>query len=583
MLPWDKTVSTGTLVFAFLRRTARHCVPLLVLLGIIALVARAARSPLRPEPVVSTGFDQADIAQTVEAVNQSFYQRWEAAGLPGAPPAPQLQVLRRLSLALHGASPSLEEVRQFEADNAPDRLGRWTQRFLADSRFADYFSERLARGYVGTDAGQFVVFRRDRFRRWLREELHRNTPYDVLVRQMVGSTGLWTGTPSTNFITAAVADENLDRNKLAGRVSRAFLGQRIDCAQCHDHPFERWKQHDFEGLAAYFGQVQHSIVGVEDKQQRDGKPVEFTVQDRETLKDRIVEPAVPYHAEWLPETGTRREQLAGWITHPEHHQFHRAIANRVWAIMFGRPLVDPVDELPESAGTAWLSADSAAQHQVPDVDSQASHVLDLLGRDFRDQGCDLKRLVYVIASCELFQLDSQFETTDSDEASAQAALERAESNWAVFPLIRLRPEQVIRSMLQSATLQTADQHSHWLFRAIRFFRENDFVKEYGDLGTDELQDRGGTIPQRLLLMNGEFAAEASKSTPFSAAGSISSLASNDVARVEAAYLTCLTRRPTLEELNHFEAQLADSSVPRESTMEDLIWSLFNSTEFSWNH
>jgi hypothetical protein len=78
---------------------------------------------------------------------------------------------------------------------------------------------------------------------------------------MVSQTGLWTGTPATNFVTAAVADGELDENKLAGRSVRAFLGQRIDCAQCHDHPFDHWKQHEFEGLASWFGQTKLSLVG----------------------------------------------------------------------------------------------------------------------------------------------------------------------------------------------------------------------------------------------------------------------------------------------------------------------------------
>ena len=148
---------------------------------------------------------------------------------------------------------------------SPGRLDRWTARLLSDNRFADYFAERLARSFVGTDIGQVVVFRRDRFVDWLRQQLSQNTPYDQVARHVISETGLWTDHPATNYITSAMADGELDENKLAGRTVRAFLGQRIDCAQCHDHPFAEWKQAQFQGLAALFGQTHSSLVGVEDK------------------------------------------------------------------------------------------------------------------------------------------------------------------------------------------------------------------------------------------------------------------------------------------------------------------------------
>jgi hypothetical protein len=262
-------------------------------------------------------------------------------------PAEDLQVLRRLSLALHGTIPALEEIRQFEADQRPDRLEHWTRRLLADPRFAWYFAERLARAFVGNEDGQFVVFRRDRFVAWLSEQLQRNTPYDELVRTMISANGLWTGKPATNFVTAAVADGEIDENKLAGKTVRAVLGQRIDCAQCHDHPFASWKQQQFSGLAAFYGQVQTSLVGIEDKEMKDGKPVEFTMENRQSAEQQVVPVGVPFHPEWLPDEGSRRSRLAAWVTHPENRRFERAIANRVWALMFGRALSEPVDDLPD--------------------------------------------------------------------------------------------------------------------------------------------------------------------------------------------------------------------------------------------
>ena len=303
----------------------------------------------------STDSLPADIAEAVKAVDQFLEEGWQKAGVRPAPRADDLQILRRLTLSLCGTIPSLEEIREFESDAQPGRLDRWTVRLLADNRFADYFAERLARSFVGTEAGQPIIFRRDRFVDWLRQQLAQNTPYDALARRVISETGLWTDHPAANYITAAMADGQLDENKLAGRTVRAFLGQRIDCAQCHDHPFAEWKQGQFEGLAALFGQAHSSIVGVEDK-----PTLKFEVEDRKTRKKRIVEPAVPFHPEWMPATGTRRERLAAWVTHPENRRFERATANRIWGLLLGKPLHSPVDDLPDPPRTGPKAAKTKA-------------------------------------------------------------------------------------------------------------------------------------------------------------------------------------------------------------------------------
>src|SRR5262245_32889076 len=244
-------------------RHVTKVLPLAVVIAVASIVAVAARSPLPPaDKLAEVGVDMSDLKSVVERVNAQFAARWKEAGVKPAVHASDLQVVRRLSLALQGTVPSLQEVRQFEADERPDRLEHWTRRMLADVRFADYFAERLARGLVGNDNGQFVIYRRGRFVDWLSEQLQKNTPYDEMVRTMISQSGLWTGNPAVNFVTAAINEGDVDENKLAGKTVRAFLGQRIDCAQCHDHPFANWKQHEFEELAAFYGQVQQSIVGI---------------------------------------------------------------------------------------------------------------------------------------------------------------------------------------------------------------------------------------------------------------------------------------------------------------------------------
>jgi len=575
--------------------------PFVVVLGVCTLVAWAAHSPVdwrqidaasgaRSSSSVARSQPPADIADTVGAVDRFFDAGWKDSGHKPAQLADDLQVLRRLTLSLCGTIPSLEEIRAFESNGSPDRLDHWTSRLLSDSRFADYFAERLARSFVGNEGGQFIVFRRDRFSDWLRQQLTKNTPYDEMAREMISGTGLWTDHPATNYVTAAIANGELDENKLAGRTVRAFLGQRIDCAQCHDHPFAEWKQGQFQGLASLFGQTQNSLVGIEDKSQKT-----YTVEDRKTLKKHVVEPAVPFHPEWLPGTGTRRERLAAWVTHPDNRRFERATANRVWGLLFGKPFQSPVDDLPD-----------------PSADGNKD-LLDLLGADFRSHDCDLRRMIRVIVASRPYRLDSVGEepnvavkdpapkpaahsqstgapqanwNKEGDKTSEEgtAAPADATANWVSFPMTRLRPEQLIGAMLQARSVRTIDQNSHLFVRATRFFQEADFVKEYGDLGENELDERTGTISQALLRMNGKFAADAIKADPLNASARLSTFAGSDANCLEGCYLVALSRRPTPAERDYFLQQLASAGgKDRGQVVEDILWSLFNSPEFSWNH
>lgn len=639
--------------------------PALVVVAVAWVASLAGRSPLSERPAALNDSLPSDLPAAVSNVDARLAELWTADDIrPAASVTDDLIVLRRLSLALHGTIPSLEEIRRFEADSRPDRLQHWTAAMLEDTRFADYFAQRLSRAYVGVDQGQFILFRRDRFNEWLSQQLREHRPYDEIVREMIAGTGVWTGDPEVNFLTGAYANDQFDENKLTGRVVRAFLGQRIDCAQCHDHPFAHWKQSDFEGLTAHFSELNVSLVGVEDKSglrglmpaeaqalvadgplpqeirgalgrhklgvpdnaeiitlkpdqewavvvrpeaavdaeeaeddaaaavkvravlRRTGDGIAIYAPEREHVIDdtragemRVADPTVPFGPEWQPESGTRREQLAAWVTHPDNKRFERAIANRVWALMFGKPYYTAaaVDDLPD-----------------PEEDIPELAVLDLLGADFRAHGCDLRRLVQVIAASRAFRLESthpvQIALDDaaalSDDQYREACqqVEEIERDWAVFPLVRLRPEQVIGAMLQANHVTTIDRNSHLFVRAQRFFQEQNFVNEFGDPGEAELEDRVGTIPQALLRMNGQFARELTESGPMSAPGRINGMSSTPEHCLEAAYLVCLSRRPTPEESAFFLPQLQDRKGPgAEGVMQDLFWTLFNSPEFSWNH
>ena len=574
-----------------LARYRPYILPAGVVLLVCWLVIWASSSPLADSAVVTPDTVSHDVDTIVQQVDDHLGERWQNAQLddkpePIFPPpaADDLTVFRRLSLALHGTVPSLEDVRQFEADDKPKRLQRWTERLMSDGRFADYFSERLARAYVSTDPGTFVIYRRDRFRQWLRAQLKENRRYDAIVRDIISSDGLWTGQPATNFMTSAYNDGRFDVNKLTGRTVRAFLGQRIDCAQCHDSIFDDWKQSQFQGLAAFYAQSDLSVFGVEDKAEREGKTVEYMVMDGDDKdKKRVVKPAVPFGNEWLPEKGTRRQQLAAWITHPSNRRFERATVNRVWTLLFGRQYTYPkyaVDDLPDPD-----KADEKTDTKL----------LDIIGKDFREHDYDLRRLILVITSSRAFRMSSVLqddiaidEKNPQYEYELKSSLKRAEhyeNNWGVFPLTQLRPEQVIGSMIQAASPKSIDQNSNFFVRFIRFVRENGFVEEYGDPGGDELTLQARTIPQSLLLMNGNLTKETTEASPFTSAGRIRLLAGTNRKAIEASFLVAFARRPSEEEMKNWLPRLdaAKNENERGRILEDLFWAMFNSPEFSFNH
>lgn len=560
-----------------------------VLAGLILKAGSLEPLPKAAERVPTATDDK--LHESVSRVNQWLRDHWARQGVEPANPADDLTVYRRLTLALFGRIPSLEEITAFQADEHPDRLNRWLLRMLDDQNYGDYFGARLVRMLTGIEEGLVFVFRRDRMREWMSNSLVADKPWSEIAKQCIAGDGLWTSRPSANFLTAAWVDgEGFDLNALAGRTVRSFLGQRIDCAQCHDHFFADWTQKDFEGLAAFYGQTQLTFSGVVDRPQREGFPAEYRIIDADVAdlmqdespndepQGRVIDPRVPFHTEWLPQDGSRRQRLAEWITHPDNRRFERAAANRIWGLMFGRAWYDPVDDLPDP----------------PDADDQED-LLDVLGEEFRRHDESLKALIQIIARSDAFRLDSRVPQVD------EATYQKMGQHWARFPLVRLRPEQMIGAMFQAGRVRTIDQNSNVFARFSKFFNENDFLKEYGDETEDELIQQSGTIPQALLRMNGSFTREFTRADAFTAVEQLVAHSPDDTTLIQNCFLACLSRLPDSEERDWFRMQLLERSqsapagndndiiagerVRQESRKQiatDLYWVLFNSPGFSWN-
>ena len=539
----------------------------LVFGGIAALTIALTRvekiAPSKPSKKSEVAL--ADVAVVANAIDAAFAEDWVNRDLAHADQVDNLLVARRISLGIAGTIPSLAEIREFESQPEADQIDWWLARLLEDRRTSNYLAERLTRALVGVEDGPFLIFRRRRFVSWLSDQLHSNRPYDELVSEILTEEGLWTDTPAVNFYTRTIT-QGEESNKpdpvlLAGRTSRAFLGMRIDCLQCHDDFLDTVElgeaddlrsgtQRDFHSLAAFFSDVESSLLGIRDVEEH--TPYEYQLLDEDDAS--VVVPMVPFHSELDGKESNQRTRLANWVTHKENRPFARATVNRFWAIMFGRGLVNPVDEIP--------------------LGGPFPKVLEILTSDFVRHGYDLHRLIRVIGATHALRLNSaaNFPITKSHEDAV-----------AVFPTIRLRPEQVAGAIGQSTSLTTINSGSHITTRLMKIGQQNEFVNRFGDPGEDEFSDRGETVTQRLLLLNGEMVGERLENI-LNAPSHLANLSPDVGTTVDVIYLTTLTRHPNEEERNQAVSWINQQGRDQRSEeVIDLYWSLLNSAEFRWNH
>ncbi len=539
------------------------------LLGGVALtafgyIASGLGRPPRAEarvPAAAAPLDRS-IQATVDDLNAEFQRHWHSRDVQPAPPADWETICRRMALSLVGSGLSVEEMRYLQSLPADQRTSACLERLLADERFEDYWSERLTRSFVGAEEGPFIVFRRRRFVTWVRDQLHENRPYDQMIREMITARGLWNDQPQVNFLTVTMdsgEQGQVDVTRLASRTSRAFLGMRIDCLQCHDDflgnvslgsasESREGTQQDFHQLAAFFSVARfNGLQGIADQDHS------YEYQYLNADEAVVVPAKVPFQQDLVDENLPTRQQLAHWMTHPENRQTARAAVNRVWALLVGKAMTDPVDDIP--------------------LHGPLPPGMDRLADDFVTNGWNLRRLIRVIVSTDVFQRDSRapFEVT-----------ERHEQAWALFPVTRLRPEQVAGSVIQASRIKTLDSEGSFLMQLQKLTESNEFVTRYGDSGEDEFDLDAVTITQRLLMLNGKLVGDHSKQNRvLNACSHIAMFATSDEQAVETAYLAVLNRQPSQREQETFVARLREGS--REQAIEDMYWVLLNSSELGWNH
>ena len=392
----------------------------------------------------------------------------------------------------------------------------------------------------------------ERFETWLAERFRANVPYDEIVRELLLAEGRLSESGPVLFYAAL----KMEPERLAARTSRAFLGVRMECAQCHDHFFDkRWKQTDFWGYAAFFAQISRPQGKMEEVSPvlrvLDTNRGEVSLPESEN----VINPRFPLGSPALASVDgpSRRQQLADWLTQEHNPQFARATANRIWAHLFGRGIVDPVDDM------------------RPDNTPVCPDVLEALAKSLVATRYDLRTLIRGIVLSDAWQRSSRADTEDSQRLL----------HFAQMPIKTFSAEQLYDSLTVATGRISSADGVDGLLRTGNSSRQA-FLSQF-QAPTEQATDFHLGIPQALTLMNGRIVHNATTSSTSGLLRSLSAPFFTDEQRIETLFLATLGRRPVEEETAALAAHVAAGDGSKMDRLGDILWALLNSPEFTLNH
>jgi hypothetical protein len=469
--------------------------------------------------------------------------------------ATDAEFLRRVSYDLIGVPPTLEQVKAFMADKTETRLkrSRKIDELMMRPEFIDHWSLKwgdllqVNRARLG-DKGMWA------FREWIRESIATNKPYDRMVRELITARGSTFQNPPANFFRftrdAKVAMET---------TTQLFLGVRMVCAQCHDHPFEKWTQNQYFQLTAFFGSV-----GIKDGMDSNEEIIYDKREDNQIhhpKDNRVMSAKFLFGGENIkPQEAHLREALADWLASPSNELFGKSMANRVWSYFFGRGIIEPVDDIRASN---------------PAVNPQ---LLDALTRDFVDHKFDLRHLIRTIVMSRTYQLSFHANEWNIDD----------EINFSHAAPRRLTAEELFDALYIATGTKPFVRELPKDFSAEQFpdpsFLKGGFLDLFGrpERQTScECERRSDvSLVQALNLVNGATIADAVADEN----GRVARLVlrnATDREIVEELYLASLGRPPEPRELDYAETYMA-KGMNRAERAQDLLWALLNSNAFLFN-
>lgn len=489
-------------------------------------------------------------------VDRLIWDKLERLGIQPSELSDDATFLRRVRLDTTGTLPSADEAERFIADSDPNKRAALIDRLLEREEYAVYQALRWS-DVLRLDSNALGAESAVAFTRWLRQQFRNNRPYDDFVRDILTAKGSTrTEGPAALYLTLNKPTE------LGSSISQLFLGVRIECAECHHHPFEKWSQEDFYGFAGMFTGVSLKNLpggakavtvktGSDLKHPRTGQPV----LARGLGQDLTAATNAADNRE-----ADRRALLANWLTSADNPFFARSIVNRVWATYFERGLVDPVDD---------LRATNPASNEP---------LLAALTTHFQQHNFDLKELTRIILNSRTYQLSSVRNSTNADD-------HQNFSSAAFRPL----PAEVLLDAISTAT-GVAEKFNGWPVgaRAIEVWDNrmpSYFFRIFGRPTRTTVCscERGDSpsISQALHLLNSpEISAKIQHRHGTARHLANSRQPPSEI--VNRLYLTTLSRLPNDQERD-LMLKTFSGSESRQEAVEDLLWTLMNTKEFLFNH
>jgi hypothetical protein len=489
-------------------------------------------------------------------IDDQLIAKWKHLGLTPSPLCGDEEFFRRIHCDAIGTLPAPADIKAFLADKDPEKRNKAIRRVLDRPEFVDFWAYKW---------GDLLRINRDAledkgmwsFHNWVRSQLREQRPVDEFVRDIITAEGsTFTEGPANYY---RVANNALDWSETTAQV---FLGVRLQCARCHHHPFEKWSQDDYYGMAAFFVRL-----GTKNSQ-------EFGIFGRETVvflrpsgeqshprKGGVIPPH-PLDGSKMDDPFDRRRQLAEWLTARDNPFFARNLVNRFWGYLMGRGLVEPLDD---------MRATNPASNP---------ELLDALAKDFVQHKFDLKHLLATIMMSRAYQLSATASPGNSADAN--------NIHYARFAVKRL-PAEVIADALDFATgTQEKYQGLPLGTRAIqlpdtrvRSFLMDVFGRPPRQVTCECERTTQPNIAQALHLLNGDFLNRKIAAST----GRIKKLVQAKTPLpqiIEELYLTTVSRPPRPDELTKAQGWIGSATTPKEGA-QDLLWALLNSREFLFNH
>uniref|UniRef100_A0A7C4LJ48 DUF1549 domain-containing protein n=1 Tax=Schlesneria paludicola TaxID=360056 RepID=A0A7C4LJ48_9PLAN len=507
--------------------------------------------------------------QPVNFIDQFTAEKWKKLGLRPSPPCDDATYLRRVTLDLCGRLPTVDEAREFLGDTRPEKRAALVERLLDSPDYAAYFAMKWGSilrnsNLAGADRTAYA------FHNWIKDMLARNRPYDEFVRGIVAAAGEWPDAPAINWFWQSRDDQ---LHQVTADTAQVFLGLRLQCAKCHHHPYERFSQDDYYGLAGFFTRLGRKSFG--EPPPYFSSPT-VTIGERHPLTGQQIEPKYldgPV-AKFGPEDDPR-QALVDWMARPDNPYFAKALVNRLWGHCFGRGIVDQVDDLRETnppSNPALLDALArefiAPQHVVWIGNTQKP----------ADHPFDLKHMLRLMVASRTYQLSSVPIPDNLEDRQ----------NFARYYARRLPAEVLLDAVDQACGVKSQFSNMSAEARAVDLPHEN-----FGSYFLDTFdrprrvtpceceRSTGATLSQVLLLAN----SDELENKIANGNGRIERLLKEGASTpriIEELYLAAFSRYPTPQELIAAEAHVMGSGDARRG-VEDVLWSLLNSREFGFNH